>query len=120
MKKVYSVKPKTEIELQFSDGKALKIVFDARAVYHFSDFGGLESLKDTNNFKEPCALIIYAGSVENNEGITLEIAREIADSLDIDTMLSIINDFTDSLGTVKKEALKEQQKNQMSQFLNSK
>lgn len=120
MKKVYAVKPTTEIELQFEDGKALKIVFDARAVSHFMDFDGLTALDDTSRYTDICAMIVYAGAVENNEGITLDIAKNIVASLDIETITNIINDFTDSLGTAKKEAIKEYQKNQMSQFQNEK
>lgn len=116
MKKIYVVKPKTEIELQFEDGKTIKIVFDARAVAHFTEFNGLETLTDSNNYEEICSLIVYAGAVENNENFTLDIAKALVSELDLDTLTGIISDFTDSLGSAKKAQLKEQQKNQMSQF----
>lgn len=116
MKKVYAVKPKTEIELQFENGKSIVIVFDARAVAHFTEFGGLETLADTSNYVDICSMIIYAGAVENNNDFTMDNAKTIVSQLDMDTIINIINDFTDSIGTAKKEEIQQMQKKQMSQF----
>ncbi|WP_312373014.1 hypothetical protein [Lachnoclostridium sp.] len=121
MKKTYAVKPKTEIQLQFEDGKNLNITFDAAAVYHLiNDFeDGLNESLNTN-YTELCARIIYAGSVEHEQEMSIEKARMIVSNLDIETLTDLINDFTDSLGKEKKAEIVEYQKKSMTEFVNKK
>jgi hypothetical protein len=119
MKKTFNVKPPTEIELVFESGESLNIVFNAKALFHLSnDFeNGIKALTDDTSHPEICAKLIYAGSVEQHKGMTLEKAREITCQLDLETINGIILEFQDSMGVMKNEKLLEFQKKAMAEFL---
>lgn len=118
MKKTYNVKPATEIELRFLDGKVLTVIFNAKAMYHFNDFeNGIQSLTDDVSQPEICAKLLYVGSVENNPDMTLEKARELVCQLDIETISNIIVDFQESMGSIQNDAFKELQKKTMMEFV---
>ncbi|WP_312372047.1 hypothetical protein [Lachnoclostridium sp.] len=118
MKKTYAVKPKTEIELQFEDGKSINVTFDAAAIQHLvADFDGGLSEALESEYTELCARIIYAGSMEHESDMSIEKAKQIVSNLDLETLTSIIEDFTDSLGKEKKAEIKEFQKKSMTEFM---
>lgn len=118
MKKTYNVKPDTELDIVFRDGKKLNVVFNAKAMYHFNDFeNGIKSLAEDVSQPEVCAKLLYIGSVENNKDMTIEKARELVCQLDIGTISNIIVDFQESMGTIQNEAFKELQKKTMMEFV---
>lgn len=121
MKKTYAVKPKTEIELQFEDGKSINITFGAAAIQHLiTDFDGGLSEALESEYTELCARIIYSGSVEHESEMSIDKAKQIVSNLDLETLTSIIEDFTDSLGKEKKAEIKELQKKSMMEFVTKK
>lgn len=118
MKKTYNVKPATEIELVFQDGKTIKVVFDARAMYHFNDFeNGIQSLADDVSQPEVCAKLLYVGCVENSKDMSIEKARELVCQLDIETISNVIIDFQESMGVIQNEMFKEAQKKTMEEYV---
>lgn len=117
MKKTYNVKPPTEIELVFEDGYKIDLRFDARATYHLTTDFSLNDLVENPSITEMCAIIIYCASVENNKDMTVDKARELVCTMDIETITSIILDFEESSGVSKKEQLKELQKKTMENFV---
>lgn len=118
MKKTYNVKPDTELDIVFRDGKKLNVVFNAKAMYHFNDFeNGIKSLAEDVSQPEICAKLLYIGSVENNKDMTIEKARELVCQLDIGTISNIIVDFQESMGTIQNETFKELQKKTMMEFV---
>jgi hypothetical protein len=119
MKKTFNVKPPTEIELIFENGENISIIFNARALFHLTnDFeNGIKALTDDVSQPEICAKLIYAGSVEQRNDMTLEKAREITCNLDIETINGIILEFQESMGIAKNEMVKEFQKKAMAEFL---
>lgn len=115
MKKVYSSAPKTEIELKFDD-QSIILLFNAAAVFRLQE---ISEETDEEGIASTCAKIIYAGAVENNDGFTLEKAKEIVSNLDIETVTGILNDFIDSMPRIKNKILSEEQKKTMQIFTSS-
>jgi hypothetical protein len=113
MKKVINVKPLTEIELQFEDGKCLSLIFDVEALLRFNNIAE-DFYKDTST-PEICAKIVYIGA----KTITIEESRAIVSSLDPGTIIEIITEFNESMGVAQNGVQKEYAKKMIAQFLNS-
>lgn len=117
MRKKYSVKPVTEIELEFPD-RTLLLRFDMAAVFHANDLdGGLMGLLKSDQATDICAKIIYMGACEQEKGFSIEDARAIVAMMDIQTLESIMNDFAESLGADIRGELGEMQKKTMLEIL---
>lgn len=118
--KRYSVKPPTEISLDFEDGVSIYLKFDAKALQHANDL--TEEQMKKQNPAEMCALIVYMGGCDYNEGLGIEEARRIVSNLDIGTITGLIDDFNsalpDNIVQEAKEAQKEAQKKTTQNFLN--
>jgi hypothetical protein len=118
MKKRINVKPLTELELVFEDGKNLELVYDVKALLHFNELAN-EFLKDPT-IPEICAKIVYIGGADRNESFDLEEARKVVACLDPETITIIINAFNETMGAGKNEVQKDLQKKLMEMFLLSK
>jgi len=118
MKKIINVKPITELELQFEDGKSLTLRFDVEALMHFNEMdGGMSAFIGEKSMSEICAQIIFVGGASNNQDLDINEARKIVSNMDIGTITAIINEFTEGMGTAQSEVQKELQKKLMSQWL---
>lgn len=118
MKKSINVKPVTELELQFEDGKVIHVVFDTETFSNFNDLeGGLLGLAGETSLSEQCAKIIYAGAKSRNQGFTLEDSRMLVSNMDIASVTEVINEFSESAGMVKNGVQSELQKKLMEQFV---
>lgn len=120
MKKRYAIEPVPEIELAFSDGKIVTVVFNAMAFIHMNDDvfeNGVDDLLTEKSAPELCAKLIYVGGVENTPDLTLEKAREITSNMSLEVMMGIINDFNSSVSKENNADLKELQKKTMQEFL---
>lgn len=117
-RKVISVKPVTELELQFEDGKSLCVVFDTEAFMNLSELdGGLTGFSSEKSLPEQCAKIIYAGAKSRNKNFTLEDSRALVSNMDIASITDVINEFSESVGMTKNGVQGELQKKLMEQFI---
>lgn len=113
-KKVIKVKPVTEIELQFEDGRSLCVVFDTLAFYYLSELNdGNLGFSTDEKLPEQCAKIIYAGAKERKPDFSLEEARALVAELNIGTITEIMLEFGEGMESLKDEAQKEHQKKLM-------
>jgi hypothetical protein len=118
MKKIIKVQPISEIELEFDNEKSLYIRFDMEALLRFDDIpGGLTSFIADTSVAERCAKVIYIGAVNSNPGFTLEKAREIVVNMDPNSVMEVLIEFGNSMGTTNNEMIKELQKKTMMEFL---
>lgn len=118
-KKIINVKPVSEIELQFEDGKSLTLRFDVKALLNFNDLDdGLNGFIKDNSLPIMCSKIIYIGAKSVDNDFTYDEAYKITSQLDPSTITTIINEFNESMGTVKSEVQDEAQKKFMTEFLN--
>lgn len=120
MKKKINVKPVGELELCFEDNKVILLRFDIESLMKLSDMDGgytefVKSMKAKPS--EMCARIIYSACV--NEDMTYEEARKITSNLSPETIVQILNEFTENMTTDAKGGQKELQKKLMKQFLES-
>jgi hypothetical protein len=120
MKKIINVKPVTELELQFEDGKVICVVFDTEAVFNLTELdGGINSFMSEKSLPERCAKIIYAGAKTKQNEFTIEDARALVCELSPVTITEIMNEFNENMGVAKNEVQSELQKKLMKQFLES-
>jgi hypothetical protein len=118
MKKIISVKPVTELELQFEDGKSLQLVFDMQALSNFYSLPeGLASFLNENSLVERCAMIIYIGGLEHDSRLTIEKARSIVSNMDPASITEVVSEFSLSMGAANNQMLQELQKKTMQEFL---
>lgn len=115
MKKTINVRPITEIELVFEDGKSLQLKYDVKALLFFNDVA--DGLFQDPSIPEICAKVVYIGAASNTEGFTIEEARTIVSNLDPETITVIIDEFTKGMGLQSNEVSKELQKKLMDRFL---
>lgn len=119
MKKRINVKPVTELELIFEDGKSLTLKFDVEALTHFNDFeDGMQGFLKDKSTPEICAKIVYIGGSSHNDNLDINEARKIVSNMDPATITEIIYEFNESMGVTQNEAQKELSKKLMAQFLN--
>jgi hypothetical protein len=118
MKKTISVKPVTEIELQFEDGNSLDIRFDAEAISNFSELdGGLTAFINEDKLPERCAKIIFVGARARRADFTLEEARAVVSTMAPTTITEIVFEFNESMGATSNGVQSELQKKLMAQYL---
>lgn len=117
MKKKINVKPITELELCFEDGKIVELVFNTEALMNFTEIGEITNISKLSktNLPELCAKIIYSGAVVKDGNFTLDEARKIVSNLNVSTITEIIQEFNDNMDTGENRA--EYQKNLMREFL---
>lgn len=120
MKKKIMCKPATELELEFSDGESLCMKFDVKALMHLSETMDVNDIKASENIPDICANIVYASSCEYDDNMTQEKAKFIVSNMDIATITAIIEEFSDSVGTISDELKKINSKNAMNQFQSKK
>lgn len=119
-KKTINVKPVSEIELQFEDGKSLTLRFDVKALVNFNDLkGGLTGFIKEKSLPTMCAKIIYIGAKAIDDNFTYEEAIKITSELDPGTVLAIINDFSESMGTLNNGGQNEVIKKYMEEMVKS-
>lgn len=117
-KKIINVKPVTELELQFEDGKSLCIVFDTEAISNFNDLeGGIKGFIEEKSIPEKCAKVIYTGAKSRQPDFTLEEARALVSELSPVTITEIMNEFNENMGATKNEVQSELQKKLMKEFV---
>lgn len=117
-RKVINVKPPTELELQFEDGRSLLVVFDTEAYMNLSELGGgLTGFASEKSLPEQCAKIIYSGATSRNRDFTIEESRVLVSNMDISSITDIINEFSESVGMTKNGVQSELQKKLMEQFV---
>lgn len=113
-RKVIKVKPVTELELQFEDGRSLCVVFDTLAFYYLSELNdGNLGFSADERLPEQCAKIVYAGAKERQPEFTFEEARALVAELNIGTITEIMLEFGDGMESLKDEVQREQQKKLM-------
>jgi hypothetical protein len=118
MKKSYNVKPVDEIELSFEDGKKVILKFDVKSLLNLNNLkGGMASFFKEKSLPEMCAKLIYMSGAEYNEGLDLAEARKIVSNLDWKTIMSLMNDFGESMGISVGEGQADMLKKMMPQFL---
>jgi hypothetical protein len=117
LKKKINVKPVTELELCFEDGKTIELVFNTESLMYFTEIGEITDISKLTKTSLPelCSKIVYAGAVVKDGSFTLEEARKIVSNLDIGTVTEIIQEFTGNMDTGENKA--ELQKNLMREFL---
>jgi len=117
MKKKITVKPITELELCFEDGKIIELVFNMEALMRFTEVGEITDISKLTKTSLPelCSKIIYAGAIVKDDSFTLDEARKIVSNLDAGTVTEIIQEFTGNMDTGENKA--ELQKNLMREFL---
>ena len=116
-KKIINVKPATEIELQFEEGRSLTLKFDVKALLNFNDLeDGLNGFVKEKSLPIMCAKVIYVGAKANDENFTYDEALKITSELDPGTITDIINEFSDSMGSSKNEVKSEHQKKLTMEF----
>lgn len=98
MKKIISCKPVDDIELQFNGGESILLRFDVESLMHLQEIEGNLNELFKMPIPEMCALVIYAGAVAHNEGMTKEKAREMVCGMSIDTINAILEEFGASMG----------------------
>jgi hypothetical protein len=119
-RKTINVKPVTELELQFEDGKSLTLRFDVQALLNFNDLeGGLTGAIKEKSIPIMCSKVVYIGAKAVDENFTYEEAVKITSELDPSTIVDIINEFNESMGTTKNEVQSEAQKKLMKEFIES-
>lgn len=116
MRKKIMCKPATELELEFGGGESLYMKFDVKALMHLSEAMDINDIKTGENIPEICANIVYASSCEYSEDMTQDKARFIVSNMDIDTVIAIIQEFSESVGVIGNELKEINSKNAMNQF----
>ncbi len=113
-RKVINVKPVTELELQFEDGKSLCVVFDTEAFYNLESlkYDGMEFTED-EPLPEQCAKIVYAGALAKQPDITLDEVRAMVSDWSMGTITDVIFEFADSATSTKNGVQSEFQKKLM-------
>lgn len=110
-------KPAPEIELETLDGGDIVLLrFDVYCLAKLQEMdGGLSGMFKLST-PELCAAIIYSAAKEP-ENFMLEDARKLVACLDMESINTIITEFSEAMGTAQTEAQKELSKNLMAQFL---
>lgn len=117
MKKKINVKPVTEIDLCFDDGKTIELVFNVESLMYFTEIEDVSNISKLikSSMPELCAKMLYSGAVVKNGEFTLDEARKVVSNLDINTITEIIQGFSGNLDTG--ELKEDVQKNLMREFL---
>lgn len=117
-RKTINVKPVSELELQFEDGKSLVLRFDTQALLNFNELeGGLTGFIKEKSIPVMCSKVVYIGAKATDGNFTYEEALKITSELDPGTIMEIINEFNESMGTSKNEVQSELQKKLMAEFV---
>lgn len=99
MKKTINVKEPTELELIFTDGKSLLLLFDVEALTNFSNLrNGLTGYIKEKSLAKRTAMILYAAHLHYNSAFTYEEAKRIIANLDPATVMAINLEFTNNIG----------------------
>lgn len=116
MKKKIMCKPASEIELDFGGGDTLYMKFDVKALMHLNELMDVKNINTESNIPEICSNIVYASSCEYDNEMTIEKAMFIVSNMNIDTITSIIQEFSESVGVIGDDLKEINSKNVMNQF----
>jgi hypothetical protein len=114
MKKSINVKPVTELELQFEDGKVICVVIDTKAFFNLGALKdeGLE-FSEADPLPEQCAKMVYAGAKSKQPDVTYEEVRAMVSDWSMGTITDIIFEFADGATSTKNGVQSELQKKLM-------
>lgn len=111
MRKKTVVQPISELELQFNGGESLLLRFDTEAFFYFcEDKEDIKAISKSNSITKMCARIVYAAGIANNEDFSYEKAKLLVSEMGVMTVIDIIKDFSESVGSVKNVVPQELQK----------
>lgn len=117
MKKKINVKPITELELCFDDGKSIELKFSTEATLRLQEIEGGYGAFIKSTPSEMCARVIFSSCTDDE--MTLEQARVITSNFSPSTVSDILSEYTETNISSNDGGQKELQKKLMEQFLNS-
>lgn len=97
-RKIITCKEAPEIEIQMDGGDTALLRFDINCLTNIQELdGGLEAFMKLN-CAEMAAALVYCAGKNQTEDLTQEKARKMVACMKPESILSIIEEFTDSMG----------------------
>ena len=117
-RKIINCKEAPEIEIQMNDGGDIALLrFDIHCISNIQELEeGLDGFLKLNT-AEMAAALVYCAGKNQTEDLTIEKARQMVSCMSPDSVLSIIEEFTDSMGVKAGDG---DVKKMMAQFLQKK
>lgn len=116
-RKVINCAPVPEIEIITAEGDKTLLRFDILMLQELQAEAGSLTGALEKGMGELAALIIYAGSKNQDGNMTLDKARKMVACMSLQNITDIVDEFAESMGAVAKEEQMDFAKKVMAQFL---